>query len=506
MPVLLKDEQLRASFKELIQRTCGFSFSQEREKSLVAALKKRMALHNIPEPESYYGLLLADQNELKVLVELLTVNETYFLREPEHLNLMVNTLIPEFLARRRCGPLRILSAGCSTGEEAYSVAMLLRDRYGEESSRMFSITGVDIDSNTIAVARSGLYGKPSFRGMDSGMMGRHFEPVASSEYLVNAAVRRQVRFEVLNLMGNFNTIGIGFVDIVLYRNVSIYFPRDVQEKIFTVLADLLNEGGILIVGATETLHHDLGILTLVERNGLFYYNKPATQLFSERRSVKRHDQFPSVSKPGGSEKTVSKQTVAVPEKPVTRHRSATVDAVQAGQTASDPKELFDAALDLARNNRHEEAIALLETAITGDRSFVKAHLLKASLLLDRASYDKAKATSETVCSLDPLCREAYLILGIVARHNGDDNDAFKRFREALYLDPACWLAHFYTAEILYARQEHKRARSSYEKAAGILEKGSLAEAEKAFFPLSFNAQQFITICRHKLSLLKEGRT
>jgi len=193
MPTFFHDEHSQTLFKELIQRTCGFSFNQDREKSLVAALKKRMSSCGIQTVDSYYGLLLADQNELKVLVELLTVNETYFLREPEHLNLMVDTLIPELLARRRCGPVRILSAGCSTGEEAYSVAILLRDRYGEESERMFSIVGVDIDSNTIAVARSGLYGKPSFRGMDQGMMGRHFEPLGLSEYRINAAIRRQVR-------------------------------------------------------------------------------------------------------------------------------------------------------------------------------------------------------------------------------------------------------------------------------------------------------------------------
>lgn len=506
MPTFFHDEQSQTLFKELIQRTCGFSFNQDREKSLVAALKKRMSSCGIQTVDSYYGLLLADQNELKVLVELLTVNETYFLREPEHLNLMVDTLIPELLARRRCGPVRILSAGCSTGEEAYSVAILLRDRYGEESERMFSIVGVDIDSNTIAVARSGLYGKPSFRGMDQGMMGRHFDPLGLSEYRINAAIRRQVRFEVLNLLGNFNTIGIGLVDIVLYRNVSIYFSRDAQEKIFTALASLLNDGGILIVGATETLHHDLGILTLVERNGLFYYSKPSIQIFSERRSIKRHDPAHYSSKPEDTEKAVSKLTVATPSTSINQHRSAMDGTEQSGKPARNPKELFDGALDLARNNRHEEALTMLEAAIADDHSFLKAHLLKASLLLDSACYDRARSTCETVCGLDPLCREAYLILGIIARHNGDDNDAFKRFREVLFIDPACWLAHFYTAEILYARHEHKRARSSYEKATGILENGSLAEAEKAFFPLSFNAQQFITICRHKLSLLKEGRT
>lgn len=490
---------MRTLFKELLQRTCGFSFGQDREKSLLAALKKRMASRDIQTADSYYGLLLADQDELKVLVELLTVNETYFLREPEHLGLLVEVLIPELLDRRRCGPVRILSAGCSTGEEAYSVAMLLRDRYGEESERLFSIVGVDIDSNTIAAARAGVYGKPSFRGMDEAMTARYFEPSGAMEYRIHPAIKRQVRFEVLNLLGNFNAIGIGFVDCILYRNVSIYFPQDVQEKIFSALASLLNEGGSLIVGATETLHHDLGILALVERNGLFYYSKPSTQFFSDRRSVKRHETVSAVLKP---EKTPARQPTAGPVAPC-----CPVPAVDRSEAmvAVDPRELFDAALELARNNRQEEALVAVENALAAEPSFVKAHLLKASLLLDSACYDRAGAAGEAACSLDPLCREAYLILGIIARHNGDDNEAFKRFRETLYIDPACWLAHFYTAEILYARQEHKRARSSYEKAAGILENGPLAEAEKAFFPLSFNAQQFITICRHKLSLLKEGR-
>ena len=105
---------------------------------------------------------------------------------------------------------------------------------------------------------------------------------------------------------------------------------------------------------------------------------------------------------------------------------------------------------------------------------------------------------------DPLCLEAALILGIVARQQGNDDEAFRRFRQAAYLDASCWLAHFYSAEILFAQGDAKRARNGYETASRLLEKGAPGEHGQAIFQLSFNAEQFIVICRHKLSLLKEN--
>lgn len=93
------------------------------------------------------------------------------------------------------------------------------------------------------------------------------------------------------------------------------------------------------------------------------------------------------------------------------------------------------------------------------------------------------------------------MLGMISRQSGNNDEAFRRFREAIYLKPTCWLAHFYNAELLYAQQDLKRARSSYETSLKILDNGVLKEQGQAFFPLTFNAEQFIVICRHKLSLL-----
>lgn len=175
MADLRRDETGLAPFKELILRTCGFSLEQGREQTLAEGVAARMARRGVACSRAYHAILVTDREELNALVELLTVNETYFFREPDHLNLVADKLLGEILAAREQRPVRILSAGCSTGEEPYSIAMMVRERWGADSERLFSITGVDIDSGAVAAARRGVYGRGSFRGMDQGVLQRHFD-------------------------------------------------------------------------------------------------------------------------------------------------------------------------------------------------------------------------------------------------------------------------------------------------------------------------------------------
>jgi chemotaxis protein methyltransferase CheR len=168
---------------------------------------------------------------------------------------------------------------------------------------------------------------------------------------------------------------------------------------------------------------------------------------------------------------------------------------------ADVRKRFDEAIELAHNRQHDRALALLDAITEQDSTFEKAFSLKGSLLLSESRFDEAHTVCETILERDPLCLEACLMLGMIARQKGDDEGALRRFREAIYLDAFCWPAHYYSAEISYAQRDEKRARSGFETALKILEKGALKEPGQAFFPLSFNAGQFIVICRHKLSLL-----
>jgi len=494
-----------APFKKLLLKSCGHRFEKEREQTLSAGLCQRMAKRGVKAHDAYHDLLMRDQEELLRLTELLTVNETYFFREPDHLNLMIDALLPELMALRNRRPIRILSAGCSTGEEPYTVAIMLRERFGAACEQRFAISGVDIDPSAITAAQQGIYGKNSFRGIDKPLVERYFEPHGTGKYLISESIRNLVAFEAANLLDDTRLQKMQQADIILYRNVSIYFPQDIQREIFGRLAGLLADDGCLLVGAAETMHHDIGILSLAQQNSLFFFRKCPAIVYEERRTVSRQSlptQARSTPRQAESQRAVA--TESRREKAGTGHTEH-ARPPSGSAMAGDVRARFDRAVELAHTRQHEKALAILDGIIEQDAAFVKAHCLKASLLITLSRFDEADKVCTDVLGRDSLCLEAYLMLGIIARQKGSNDDAVKRFRETIYLNSACWPAHFFTAEILYARKDAKRAQSSFEAALRILEQGEPKARGQEFFPLSFNAEQFTIICRHKLSLLKENR-
>jgi chemotaxis protein methyltransferase CheR len=478
-----------ARFQALLLEVCGFSLKGDRETTLKAALRQRMTALGTASWAAYHATLLASRQEFNKLVELLTVNETYFFREPEHLKLVVDHLLPEIMQGRE-GPFRILSAGCSTGEEAYSLAILLRERFGNLCERLFSIVGVDIDDGVLQTARRGIFGRNSFRGVDPVVLEQYFEPAGGREYRIRANAGQLVSFETANLLGDCYPRAMQHPDIILYRNVSIYFPEQVQQEIFRHLADLLMADGYLIVGATETMHHDLGILPLVERNGLFIFWKHTEFTIVDRRATRRD----------GAWSPRQAQPLAVGRPGLNREERPAVAAhgPRPERTAPGLRRLFDDALEMSRTTRRQEALGVLEELLRQDPGFIKAYSLKAAILLNESRYPEAQKACEAALSLDPLTLEACLMLGVIARHEGKNDAAHQRFREAIYLDGACWMAHFYLAEILGLRGEIRRARSGYEAALRILGDASLRD--RCLFPLAYKPEPFMAICRHKLSL------
>ncbi len=501
MRIVADQGERLAPFKTILLRTCGLYFQNEREKTLHDGLARRMAQRGIATEAQYLALLEGDGDEFQQLVELLTVNETYFFREPEHLKLVVDTIVPEIIAQRKAQPVRILSAGCSTGEEPYSIAMMLRERFGPDSEHLFTIAGVDIDASALGVARRGVYGPGSFRGVDPSLRERYFTPCGHECYELGE-IRRQVRFEVANLLGPSYPAIVQKPDIIFYRNVSIYFPSQVQREIFGRLAALLDEGGYLFVGASETVHHDIGVLTLTERNGLFFYRKMPRIFIGERRLAAR--------RPFRGEPPCAPPAPRAPTPPTVAQLPSKVAArTQAPRCAAEEAEirrLFGEALELAKSARTQVALNRLDLLIDKDPSFIRARSLKGSVLVSASRFEEARRVCTEILERDPFCLVALLILGITARHEGAEDEARRRFREAIYLEPSCWVAHFYLAEILFGQGERRRARSAYEAALKSLESGTLSERGAEFFPLFFNAAQFIAICRHKLSVLKEGRS
>ncbi|MBS4095305.1 MAG: protein-glutamate O-methyltransferase CheR, partial [Sulfuricella sp.] len=267
-----------APYQELIKQRCGLILEGNNADKLATVLAQRSAVLGCADPADYYTRLYGDHTEFQELVNLLTINETYFFREPEQLELLTGTLAPRLLAQRdHALPLRILSAGCSSGEEPYSILMALREKYPESADTLFAVAGGDIDTQVLAKARGGCYGEFSFRGVASDIKARYFdrEPYA---YRIKEDLRRRVEFHQLNLLVDSYPATLGNFDVIFFRNVSIYFDTPTRRLIQRNLATLLKDDGYLVIGTAETLANDLGELALVEENGLFYFVKPAAKL------------------------------------------------------------------------------------------------------------------------------------------------------------------------------------------------------------------------------------
>lgn len=536
-PALLKQIELEP-FKLLLSSTCGFNFSTDREQTLYNAVIRRMAERKIASSSDYYNLLVNDHAQMDMLVELLTVNETYFFREPEQLRLITDRLIPDIMKKGKKGKIKIVSAGCSTGEEPYSIAMLLDQKYGAESQNMFQIVGVDIDRNALSSSVKGVYGRYSFRGMDKYFLDHYFVPLESGGlFQISESIKKQLYFQAANLNADAYPSAMCDPDIILYRNVSIYFHNRVQVSIFNRLADTLNKDGYLIVSSTETIHHNIGILSLIEIDDLFVYKKSSPE---QRCSVKQISKTP---KQKSRLKTSMRQLLdhSADLNPQSFNpqsfnsqlfnsqlydKSDKSNDKSNSQFKNNSRKLdsdisFDTALQNFRANQPEQAILILKTIVKENpisldstavsssplnKNLLNAYLLLANILIDIGQVSEAEFYCNAALTIEEFSLSAYMMLGIIAHQIGRYEEALKRLREALYINSDCWIVHYYLAETLNMLEDKRRAAIEYNCALELLEKNILSakQEDQPYFPLSFNSQQFYTLCRHKLNILQNA--
>ena len=506
-------------FKELMKEKCGLVFKNEGLKVLGNAVRDRMAVTGLGPHPKYLDHLIRNENEFYTLVNLLTINETYFFREDQHFNILTGRLVPELLkGKNPRKKIKILSAGCSTGEEPYTVAMALLEKYGAAAQDIFSIMAVDIDTDVIRTAKQGVFGKKSFRKFDGELKKKYFQPVGGNEYKISDSVKEMVKFQNFNLLSDLFPKDLQGMDIIFYRNVSIYFESDTQRNIFQGLSRILNDKGHLIVSSTETFYHNVGILSLTEMDGSFLYHKGLEFKVEDRRKI------PPGPRSRGPKVTDSKTRPPVstgfPQQHKKRVAAAAllkkeplrvpVETAEQNQQAppvverrKEHKHAFDEALALAKNKRYEEALTGVDTLINQDPSFIKAYNLKVSILINLQQTEEAKEICLNLFEMDQWQLEGYLLMGLIARIENDEKEIMKRFKEALYVEPSCWLAHFYLAEFYHSHGELEQACREYGIVVKLLEKGDLSQHGLTLFPLSFPAEQLVHLCHHNLKKLKE---
>ncbi len=271
----MTEEEFRL-LRDLVHRHCGILFRDDSKYLLERRLAPRLLALGLAGWSDYHRFLLFDPGrtgELEEAVDLLTVNETYFYREPFQLEAFSREILPALATERASQRrLRILSAGCATGEEAYTLAVLVRD------SRLFEgwdveIAGADISRRCLAQARAAAYGEHAFRSAESEPMRRWFR-LRGGKWLVDEAIQRMVRFTRENLLDGASLASVGSLDAIFCRNVMIYFDIDARRRVLRRFHEKLREGGWLLLGHAESLLHVTADFEIVHLKSDLVYRKP----------------------------------------------------------------------------------------------------------------------------------------------------------------------------------------------------------------------------------------
>jgi chemotaxis protein methyltransferase CheR len=378
-----------------IREHAGLRFPDELRPDMEGAARRAMLKAGVASLEDYLAQVADGRVPLSGLVEEIAVGETYFFREPEQFAFLRDVVLPEIAARRGGAPIRLWSAGCSSGEEPYSLAILLEEL---GLAPAVYLLATDISQSALARARLGEYLPWSLRGAGAARARRYLVEEGETSRL-EAKIRGRVCFQQLNLAkANYPSprIGIYDFDLILCRNVLIYFDPKTVAQVAQRLYESLAEGGWLITASSDPLLADVAAFHVVATDRGVFYRKLTESVTAKPRTESAYSEW-------RSQLTETERTALPVMAEPTRHRDMPApldiipdpdratkirtladfgDLAGAAEAAEDSirKEPLDAgnaylyAAILSELHRDEEAVAALRRALYLDRSFICAHL------------------------------------------------------------------------------------------------------------------------------------
>jgi chemotaxis protein methyltransferase CheR len=258
-PLMKMSDEMFRQIREFIYQQTGIYFQDNKKYLLEGRLAKRAQLLNLPNFEAYYALIRSGvrrMEEMKHLYDAVTINETFFFRNEPQFEAFEKTLVPQIIESRRGAPgkLRVWSAASSSGEEAYTLAMIYLEKLRPAHPRLeIEIVATDISPGVLETARSGVYREYSIRNTPKAMLDKYFV-VDDARYHLDEKVKSLARFEHLNLYDRQRMRTMSRFDVIFCANVLIYFDAKSKIQVVSDLYDALNPGGFLFIGYAESLH------------------------------------------------------------------------------------------------------------------------------------------------------------------------------------------------------------------------------------------------------------
>jgi chemotaxis protein methyltransferase CheR len=493
-------------FRTAVRRRLGLNFEDGKLQLLAEVLRRRTDATRQPSARYLTDLETGPRSpdELGALASELTVGETFFFRNIEQFNALAEIVLPE-RARARAGGerrLQILSAGCASGEEAYTLAIVARESPALVGYQV-SIRGVDVNPVILERATSGRTTAWALRATSAEMRARYFR-ADGRQFLIDAELRAAVSFE----RGNLAEPAVGLwqpetFDVVFCRNMLMYLAPDVTRAIVDRITRSLVPGGYLFLGSAETLRGVSQNFHLRQTHGTFYY---------QRRDGSHRP--PELDAPREAPASVpvpelNESWVEAIRRASDRIRSLTAGGpvgASAGVAPPLPSEPpggqprmaaeLGVVIDLIRQERFGEArtaLALLPEASAGDPDVL---LLQAVLLTHGGDLGAAERLCAEVLALDDLSAGAHYLTALCRERAGDRAGAAEHDRAAVYLDPGFAMPHLHLG--LLARRAGDSATACRELSLALTLFGREDSSRLLMFGGGFGRESLLSLCRAEL--------
>ncbi len=484
-------------FQKLLVETCGLRFDEGRNQSLHQALWERLQHRGYDSYREYYNLLKFHPEgrlEIRELFDLVTIGETYFFRNRAQFDVLMRFVLPEMIQRKTDSEdrsIRAWSAGCSRGDEAYSIAIAIMEVFPSIEELKISILGTDINRKSLACSQEAIYGEKDVGHLPKEYLEKYFKRQGSA-YHLRDDVKKLVKFEYHNLARDPCLYEeMQNVDILFCRNVIIYFDPETTQRVIENFYNCLAWDGYLFLGHTETLWQITNRFERVEFPQTFIYKKRL----------------------GPVQEDAMKPFMAVPEIDIENFTSsaAPVEAFQAEgkdrawwptPTGQPEPFLYNPTEQpedpTQRVEMPPETVVFSSPARTAgqDKDYILAGLSEATLLANEARYKEAADILGKIVKEDNLSMEAYYLLGVLSYKSGDLKEAEAQFRKVIYVAPDSILAYFNLGNMYLYQKKLREAAREFKNAIRLLEKRP--KDEQVRFCEDFTVEFLLRACRNTL--------
>lgn len=448
---------LLSQLSEFLAVRLGLHFPMQRWADLDRGIAEVARELGMRDTESCIRTFLAaplSRKQMELLASHLTVGETYFFRDPAVFAVFEAEVLPELRARvgSKGRPLRIWSASCSTGEEAYSIAICLDRSWGRVWAEHALVLATDINPRFLRKAAEGIYTEWSFRATPEPIRTRYFSKRPDGGFAIDSPLRRQVSFSCLNLaedtypslLNNTNAM-----DVIFCRNVLMYFTPEQARRVIARLRRSLVDGGWLIVSPTDVSSALLSDFERVEFPGTVLYRKKGAQSAGAYVTT-----APVVRRKQSAEEAVAELRPGESPAPRAAEHS---DEPRAANIQVRPAPGFD---PLARSEHAAEQAAPAQSAEAACRN--------AQECANRGDLSQARTWCERAIAADKLNAARYYLLATILQEQGETTEAAAALGRALYLEPAFVMAHFTLANLMRSAGQQGEAERHFRQTRLLL--------------------------------------